>query len=122
MALGESLGVESELIPRIATGFHGGVGGSHRWICGALSGGAIAAGIAFGREKPEKGREDLDSFVQRLLGDFAERFGSVRCYELVGIPYEEEEWSEKWHAMKMEDRCVHFVQFVVGRWLELAGR
>lgn len=122
MALGESLGVESELIPRIATGFHGGVGGSHRWICGALSGGAIAAGIAFGREKPEKGREDLDSFVQRLLGDFAERFGSVRCYELVGIPYEEEEWSEKWLAMKMEDRCVHFVQFVVGRWLELAGR
>lgn len=122
MALGESLGVESELIPRIATGFHGGVGGSHRWICGALSGGAIAAGIAFGREKPEKGREDLDSFVQRLLGDFAERFGSVNCYELVGIPYEEENWSEKWHAMKMEDRCLDFVQFVVGRWLELAGR
>ncbi len=122
MALGESLGVESELIPRIATGFHGGVGGSHRWTCGALSGGVIAAGMALGREKPGESAKRVDTFVQQLLGDFEGRFGSVRCYELVGIPYEEEEWSEKWLAMNMEDRCVHFVQFVVERWLELAGR
>ncbi|HAL61822.1 MAG TPA: hypothetical protein DCP08_05375 [Chloroflexi bacterium] len=122
MALGESLGVESELIPRIATGFHGGVGGSHRWTCGTLSGGVIAAGIAFGREKPGESAKRVDTFVQQLLGDFEERFGSVSCYELVGIPYEEEEWSEKWQAMNMRDRCLHFVRFVVERWLELAGR
>lgn len=122
MALGESLGVESELIPRIATGFHGGVGGSHRWACGALSGGVIAAGMVLGREKPEESAKRVDTFVQQLLGDFEERFGSVRCYELVGIPYGEEDWSEKWHAMNMRDRCVHFVRFVVERWLDLAGR
>ena len=112
--------MESELIPRIATGFHGGVGGSHRWTCGALSGGVIAAGMALGREKPGESAKRVDTFVQRLLSDFEKRFGSVNCYELVGIPHEEEEWSEKWWAMNMGDRCVHFVRFVVGRWLELA--
>jgi C_GCAxxG_C_C family probable redox protein len=122
LALGESLGIESELIPRIATGFHGGVGGSHRWICGALSGEVIAAGIAFGREKPRESAKRVDTLVQRLLGDFEGRFGSVRCYELVGIPYEEENWSEKWRALNMRDRCLDFVQFMVGRLLELAGR
>jgi len=120
MALGESLGVGSELIRRIATGFHGGVGGSHRWNCGALSGGVIAAGIALGRGKPRESMAEADTLVQRLFADFEERFGSVRCYELVGIPYEEEGWSERWRAMKMEDRCVDFVRFVVKRWLELA--
>ena len=122
MALGESLRVESELIPRMATGFHGGVGGSHRWTCGALSGGAIAAGIALGREKPGQSTEEVDVLVQQLLDDFEKRFGSVNCYELVGIPYEEEEWSEKWQAMNMRDRCVEFVRFVVEQWLGLAGR
>ena len=122
MALGESLGVGSELIPRMATGFYGGVGGSHRWICGALSGGVIATGIAFGREKPGESKEEVDVLVQRLLDDFEKRFGSVNCYELVGIPYGDENWSEKWHAMNMGDRCIHFVRFAVRRWLELAGR
>ncbi len=119
MALGESLGIESELMPRMATGFRGGVGGSHRWTCGSLSGGVIAAGIAFGRGKPGESTEEVGVLVQRLLDDFEKRFGSVNCYELVGIPYEEEEWSEKWHAMNMRDRCVHFVRFAVRRWLEL---
>jgi len=119
LALGESLRVESELIRRIATGFHGGVGGSHRWTCGTLSGGVIAAGIALDREKPGESTEEVDVLVKRLLVDFEKRFGSVNCYELVGIPYEEEEWSEKWQAMNMGDRCVDFVRFVVKRWLEL---
>jgi C_GCAxxG_C_C family probable redox protein len=122
MALGESLGIESELIPRMATGFRGGVGGSHRWTCGSLSGGVIAAGIAFGREKRGESTEEVGVLVQRLLDDFEKRFGSANCYELVGIHYDEEDWSEKWRAMNMRDKCVEFVRFVVERWLELAGR
>ncbi len=120
MALGESLGIESELIPRMATFFGGGVGSTHRQMCGALTGAVIATGIAFGREKPRENRGEGVDLVKELLRNFRREFGSVNCYELVGIPYEEEEWSEKWQAMNMRDRCVEFVRFVVERWLELA--
>jgi len=122
MALGESLGIESELIPRMATFFGGGVGSTHRHMCGALTGAVMATGIAFGREKPRESRGQGVDLVKELLRSFRQEFGSVNCYELVGIPYEEEEWSEKWRAMNMRDRCVEFVRFVVERWLELAGR
>lgn len=122
MALGESLGVESELLPRIATGFGGGVGSAHRYMCGALTGAVIATGIAFGREKTWESREEAVNLIKGLLRGFRQEFGSVNCYELVGIPYEEEDWSEKWQAMNMGNRCVGFVRFVVERWLELAGR
>jgi C_GCAxxG_C_C family probable redox protein len=123
MALGESLGVESELIPRIATGFGGGVGSTHRYLCGALLGAVIATGIAFGRERAEESRDRAINLIRELLRGFRQEFGSVDCYELVGIPYEEEKWSEKWHAMNMaEKKCVHFVRFAVKRWIELAGR
>ena len=121
MALGESLGIESKLIPRIATGFGGGVGSTHRYICGALSGAVIATGIAFGREEAGESREKAVNLIKELLRGFRQEFGGVNCYELVGIPYEEEEWSEKWRAMNMsEEKCVYFVRFVVKRWLELA--
>lgn len=122
MALGESLGIESELIPRIATGFGGGAGSTHQYICGALSGAVIATGIAFGRERAEESRERANNSIKELLRGFRQEFGSVNCYELVGIPYEEEKWSERWQAMNMRDRCVDFVRFVVERWLELAER
>jgi C_GCAxxG_C_C family probable redox protein len=120
MALGESLGVESELLPRIATCFGGGVGGTHRFTCGAVSAGVMAAGIAFGRDEVSGDKGRGYNLTQRLLSAFEKEFGSVNCYELVGIPYEEEDWSEKWQVMNMGDRCVGFVRFVVERWLELA--
>ena len=123
MALGESLGVESELIPRVATGFCGGVGSTHRHICGALSGAVIAAGIAFGREKAEESRDRAINLVKELLRSFRQEFGSNDCHQLVCLDPDDERFSEKWSAWNMgEEKCVHFVRFAVRRWLELAGR
>jgi len=82
----------------------------------------MATGIAFGRARAEESRGKANNIIKELLRGFRQEFGSVNCYELVGIPYEEENWSEKWQAMNMQDECVHFVHFVVERWLELAGR
>ena len=121
MALGESLGIESELIPRIATGFCGGVGSTHRHICGALSGAVIATGIAFGRERAEESRDRALNLIKELLRGFRQEFGSTECHELVRLDPDDERFSEKWSAWKMgEEKCVHFVRFVVKRWLELA--
>ena len=120
MALGECLGVESELIPRIATGFCGGGGSTHRHICGALSGAVIATGIGFGRERAEESREKALNLIRELLRGFRQEFGSTECHDLVRLDPDDERWSEKWSAWNMgEEKCVHFVRFVVKRWLEL---
>jgi hypothetical protein len=49
ITLAECLGVESKLIPRIATGFGAGVGREGE-VCGALSGAVMGLGLKFGRE------------------------------------------------------------------------
>ena len=66
-AASQWLDVESNLIPRIATGFGAGIGGCGL-ICGALSGGVMALSLKFGRNDPtrKEGRKPYD-FVAELL-------------------------------------------------------
>ncbi len=81
-AIGQWLGVESSLIPRIATGFGAGVGACGS-ICGALSGGVMALGIKFGRDGSAKkeGRKPYD-FATELLSRFESKYGCISCKEL----------------------------------------
>jgi len=121
LALVESQGIEGELIPRIATGFGGGFGGSHRLVCGAISGGVMAAGLAFGRDRASDEREKAYALVSQLVESFRAEFGTILCPELVGIDPEDEQWHEKYHASDAhQKKCLLYVQFVVGHWLDLA--
>ncbi|UCD96070.1 MAG: C_GCAxxG_C_C family protein [Candidatus Bathyarchaeota archaeon] len=98
-------GVQDELIPRIATGFGAGVGRQGS-ICGALSGGIMALGIQYGRDKPTTTNTPY-WFAQELIRRFSARFGTVTCRELTGcdlateagqLKYEEEQiWTTKCH-------------------------
>jgi C_GCAxxG_C_C family probable redox protein len=76
-------GVES-VIPRIATGFGGGVSRNGD-ICGAVAGATMAISLAFGRDRPEESRERCYQAVDRLYSDFVKTFGTCRCRELTGI-------------------------------------
>ncbi len=49
--LGDYLGVKSDLIPSIATGFGGGIGHTGG-VCGAITGAVMALGIKYGRRDP----------------------------------------------------------------------
>ncbi|MGC9347167.1 MAG: C-GCAxxG-C-C family protein [Anaerolineae bacterium] len=54
---------------RMATGFAGGVGGTHQELCGALAGGVMIIGALFGRNTLEN-----DELAQRMTKRFRERF------------------------------------------------
>lgn len=97
MAISESLGIENELIPRIATGFGAGVARSGE-LCGALSGGIIALGIVFGRSKDEGGRSgpDIYWFSGELLSKFRELYGEVQCSTLLRLDLNKPEDYEKY--------------------------
>jgi C_GCAxxG_C_C family probable redox protein len=72
-------GEQSADLPRIASGFGGGIGKSKEDVCGALSGGIIAIGYLYGRMNPY---EDLQK-VMEVSAEFRKRFiqeaGSTNC-------------------------------------------
>ncbi len=63
---------------RLATGFAGGIGGTHDDVCGALAGGVMVLGAAMGRTSV-RDDQDLMALVARFRGRFVETCGSTRC-------------------------------------------
>jgi C_GCAxxG_C_C family probable redox protein len=82
--LGHSIRNSESCIPRIATGFGGGIGRNGD-VCGALSGGIIAISLALGRDNGEQSRDPCYAAADRFYTDFVEKFGSCRCRELTGV-------------------------------------
>ena len=85
LALAESMGVESELIPRIATGFAAGVARTGH-VCGALSGAIMGLGLRYGRDTPGTDPEKRPYWYGRVLAEaFEETHGSVTCPGVLGL-------------------------------------
>lgn len=111
---------KSELIPKIATAFGGGIGrcGS---LCGALTGGLMAIGIKYGTNEPSlENRLDTYELAQALYRQFEERYGTVLCRELIGYTLSNPEESEKAHdANVLEEKCTNFIRTVIEILFEL---
>jgi len=84
LSLAEQAGIDSPLIPRIATGFCGGVSRT-KGLCGAVSGGVMALGMLLGRNSPEVPADKVYAKVQEFLRTFESRFGSLNCFDLTGV-------------------------------------
>jgi C_GCAxxG_C_C family probable redox protein len=80
LAVGEHvLGNLDPYMVRIATGFSGGVGGTHKEMCGALSGGVMLIGALHGRSSLRDHVEPAYQLASRYRQRFAEEFGTTRC-------------------------------------------
>jgi C_GCAxxG_C_C family probable redox protein len=84
LAVSRQLGIENELIPRIATAFGGGIGGGGV-ICGAVIGSVMAIGLKHGREEPSQPRDTAYALAREFCQRFEEETGSLSCRELTGI-------------------------------------
>lgn len=106
--------VKSELIPKIATPFGGGIGlrGS---VCGALTGGVMAIGIKHGVNEPSsKKRLKAYELAGIVYTEFEKRHGSVLCRELIGYDLSNSEDLDKaGKARVFEKKCVGFVKTMV---------
>ncbi len=82
MALAKCLGVESKLIPKIATGF-----GGEGEVCGALSGAVMGLGLKFGRDVPGLRTDGRNPhwYATELLKGFQALHGHLRCRDLLGL-------------------------------------
>jgi len=66
-------------ITKFATGFGGGIGGSHCETCGALTGGIITLGWMFGRKDPSDDKQKVYSLSADFRNQFLKKFGSTNC-------------------------------------------
>jgi len=84
LAVCQELGIESDIIPRIATPFGAGIGGRGA-VCGAVVGGVMAIGLKQGREEPWQPRDKAYALTQEFCRRFEEGMGHLCCHELTGM-------------------------------------
>ena len=93
--LSKYLEIDSEMLPKLATPFGGGIGRNGH-ICGSLVGALIAIGLKWGRDSMDEERAPAYERADRLVNKFLEKFGTLNCAEITGLdmknaPPEEDE-------------------------------
>ncbi len=83
LAIAESQGIQSDLIPRIATGFCSGVSRTGG-MCGVVSGAIMGINLVAGRNLSEESNELCYHLTQELINSFEKQYGSVYCRQLMG--------------------------------------
>jgi len=115
------LKLESDIVPKIATGFGSGVSrlGS---ICGALSGTIMAMGIVEGRNDPADNDAKVKLYEKAavLIDAFNTEFKDTDCRELTGCDMLMEAGRDKFKNEKIHEKiCPKFVEFAAIKGIEL---
>jgi C_GCAxxG_C_C family probable redox protein len=100
----EGKGFQSELIPKIASGFCGGIARTGG-ICGAVCGAVMAISIYYGRSLPDEPIDKSYVPVRQLIEIFENNFGSTNCKQLTGCDLGTEEGRKRFFATNMLERC-----------------
>jgi C_GCAxxG_C_C family probable redox protein len=80
----QELGIKNDAIPRIASGFGGGIGGTGA-VCGTVVGAVMAIGLKRGRDTASEDRLGAWGLVQDFRRRFEAEMGHICCHELTGI-------------------------------------
>jgi C_GCAxxG_C_C family probable redox protein len=67
---------------KMATGFSGGVGRTHRDLCGAFTAGVMIIGALYGRTNVEEDEIQCMRVVENYRHRFSEVLSSIYCYKL----------------------------------------
>ena len=103
------LEMKHDLIPRIATGFGGGIS-RQGYVCGAVSGAVMGFGLKYGRSSPEELRAKTYNRVVEFFRQFREKHGSIVCKELCGCDLSTIEGIRKFREENVHtERCTNFV-------------
>jgi len=115
----DALEIESDLIPKIATGFGGGI--SRRgYVCGAVSGAVMGFGLKYGRNSPEELRAKTYNRVVEFCKQFQKMFGSIICKELSGCDLSTIEGIRKFREENVyEQRCHYFISGAIEIFMSL---
>ena len=82
--MSQALGTPNDVLPRIASGFGGGIGGSGG-TCGALVGAIMTVGLIHGRTQAADDRVRPNTISQQIFAGFEDQMGATACRELTGL-------------------------------------
>jgi len=102
------------IIPRIATGFGGGIARNGN-ICGALAGGVAVISLALGRDMSTESRDPCYRAVDQFYNEFLESFGAYRCRELTGVDLRTPEGRQAYESRIHNQRCNPIVAWAAER-------
>jgi len=119
-ALAEPMGLGYETAVKIASGFGGGMGRMGA-TCGAVTGAFMALGLRCGGAESEA-KEETCRLVNRFVGKFRERHGSLECRDLIGCDLSTEEGRQQAHDKDTHNTvCTGLVRDAVEIVEELIG-
>ena len=111
MSFRDFFGIHDSLLPRLASGFGGGIGlkGS---LCGALTGSVMAIGMKSGRTDPKDRGAALKVYekCRQFWDKFEKQFGSPNCYNLIGHHLDNPEENKRWLASGGREKCQDIVK------------
>ncbi|MEJ2757741.1 MAG: C-GCAxxG-C-C family protein [Anaerolineales bacterium] len=108
-AVATSQGIESELIPKIASAFCSGLAQTNG-PCGAMTGGVMGLSLCEGRMDARDGREKLYQKTQRLVDSFSGQFGDTYCTKLLQLQLGTREASQEYAARNLSVQCEDYVR------------
>lgn len=117
LAIAKVHGVESELLPKIATAFCSGMARTSGQ-CGALSGGLIAIGLMLGRSSASQSIQDCYTPTQKLIREFEREFGTRNCSDLLGCDLGAPEGQAAFRERSLHEHC----RLYTGKAAEMAAR
>ncbi|MGA2468752.1 MAG: C-GCAxxG-C-C family protein [Thermodesulfobacteriota bacterium] len=107
----EYFGIQDSIIPRLATGFGGGIGRKGS-LCGAFTGSIMAIGMKMGRTDP-KDKETISRIYgkcQQFWNQFEKEFGKTDCYGLIGFHLDNPEERQQWLDAGGMEKCATIVE------------
>jgi len=118
LTLAEYLGIESDLIPKIATGIGAGFS-LNGFTCGSISGAVMAIGLKYGRKSSEENPQVTWRKIDRFISAFKEKWGAVTCRELTGLDVKTAEGMREYLRSVHDYACTERVKFAVKKAIEI---
>jgi C_GCAxxG_C_C family probable redox protein len=109
LAIAESRGIQSDLIPRIASGFCSGVSRTGG-MCGAVSGAIMGINLLAGRNSPAESLEVSYALTQELISNFERQYGSVNCCQLIGCDLATEAGQRYFMENHLMESCLQYAE------------
>ena len=108
-AIAEAQGVQSDLIPKIATGFCSGISRTGG-LCGAVSGAIMGINIIAGRSSPSESIEPSYTLTQKMISRFEREYGSVNCSQLIGCDLATAAGQQYFVENHLMERCLQYAE------------
>jgi C_GCAxxG_C_C family probable redox protein len=117
LALADAQGIESDLLPKIATAFCSGMARTCG-TCGALTGAMMGVSLALGRNEANRPLQGAYRATQQLIREFEQEFGTRACHELLGCDLATPEGQTYFRENRLGERCLAYT----GKAAEIAAR